>query len=603
MSLDRPDLAWLALALPALALVLVLLYARRRRRVVHALGDTPLLERLGGRGLAGFPWARLLLVVPAAAALGVAALGPRWGSRDEDTESRSANVVLAMDISKSMLAPDVSPDRLERARLLARRIVREMRTDRVGLVVFAGRAYVLSPLTTDHGALDLYLDALDPQIVSQGGSSLAAALAQAADLARGRVETGGDRAVVLVSDGEALEEEAAVRSAAERAARAGVRVFTVGVGTARGSPIPEYDADGRRQGYKRDEDGRVVISRLGEALLRDVAQATNGDYFDLADPGAAGALIRELRTLEQSTSESAQRTTQREQYAWFVALALVLLALDGWLVRRAVRPPAATSDLAPEEPEAVPARGTRRRLPFARAAAALVLLVSMTAFGIGDVERGNRLYREGRFEEAVAAYQAALADGGASAELHYNLGTALLALKRYAEAERHLQLALQEVDPALRERAYYNLGNRFLEAARAGADPRAQAQQYDAAVEAYQHALRLAPDDVDAKWNLELAQREREEQEQQQPPPQDEPQEQDDQNRQDEQQAREQQGQAAPAQGQTGQGTRSGSRFEQQPMTRAQAEQILAAVEQDERDLTRDKLRKGQRRTPVARDW
>src|SRR5690606_32462792 len=151
------------------AAAFMLLYARRRRRVAQALGELSLLERLGGRGLAAFPWRRVLLVVPAAAALGFATLGPRWGTRDEVTESRSANVVLTMDISKSMLAPDVAPDRLERARLLARRIVREMRTDRIGLVVFAGRAYVLSPLTTDHGALDLYLDALDPQIVSQGG--------------------------------------------------------------------------------------------------------------------------------------------------------------------------------------------------------------------------------------------------------------------------------------------------------------------------------------------------------------------------------------------------------------------------------------------------
>src|SRR5690606_36477868 len=213
-------------------------------------------------------------VVPAAAALGFATLGPRWGTRTEPTESRSANDVLTMDISKSMLAPDISPDRLERARLLARRIVHEMRTDRIGLVVFAGRAYVLSPLTTDHGALDLYLDALDPQIVSQGGSSLAVALTQAADLARGRVETGGDRAVVLVSDGEALEEADAVRNAAERAARAGVRVFTVGVGTDAGSPIPDYDAAGRSQGYKRDENGEIVISRLDTGLLRDVARAT-----------------------------------------------------------------------------------------------------------------------------------------------------------------------------------------------------------------------------------------------------------------------------------------------------------------------------------------
>ena len=165
MTFDRPDLLWLAVLLPVATVAFLLLYARRRRRVAQALGDASLLERLGGRGLAAFPWRRLLLVVPAAAALGFAALGPRWGTREGVTESRSANVVLAMDISKSMLAPDVTPDRLERARLLARRIVREMRTDRIGLVVFAGRAYVLSPLTTDHGALDL-VSQVGPQIPS-----------------------------------------------------------------------------------------------------------------------------------------------------------------------------------------------------------------------------------------------------------------------------------------------------------------------------------------------------------------------------------------------------------------------------------------------------
>ncbi len=603
MSFDRPDLFGLVVLLPLLTALFVVLFARRRRRVVESLGDAPLLERLGGRGLAAFPWRRLLLVVPAAAALGFAATGPRWGTDDQATESRSVNVVLAMDISKSMLAPDITPDRLERARLLARRLLREMRTDRIGLVVFAGRAYVLSPLTTDHGALDLYLDALDPQIVSQGGSSLAAALAQATDLARGRVESGGDRAVVLVTDGEALEDVDAVRDAAARGARAGVRVFTVGVGTAAGSPIPDYDEAGRRTGYKRDEGGEIVISRLGERLLRDVASATNAEYYDLADGGATGALVDDLHSLQRATSEGGQRTTRREQYAWFVALALVLLALDGWLVRRDVRPVRRAAP-EPDTPiEVVPARGTRRRLRAARAAALLVLTLAAGGFGIGDIERGNRLYREGRFEEAVAAYQAALADGATGPELHYNLGTALLALRRYAEAERHLEIALRDVDPVLRERAYYNLGNRYLEAARAGGDPRAQVQQYDAAVEAYQHALRLTPDDVEAKWNLELALREREEKQEQQQQPQEEPQEQDDQNREDEQQARDQGGGAQPSQGPSGQGAESGGRFENQPMTREQAEQILAAVEQDERDLTRDKLRKGQRRTPVTRDW
>lgn len=600
MSFDRPDLIWLAFLLPLLVALGVTLHVRRRRRAIAALGEAALLERLGAHGLRAFAWRRLGLLTLAAASLGFAMTGPRWGTRAEMTESRALNVVLAMDISKSMLAPDVTPDRLERARLLARRLLREMRTDRIGLVVFAGRAYVLSPLTTDHGALDLYLDALDPAIVSQGGSSLAAALAQASDLARGRVETGGDRAVVLVTDGEALEEEEAVRDAAARAARSGVRVFAVGVGTTAGAPLPEYDQNGVRRGYKRDEAGEIVVSRLNPGLLQDVARATGGAYYTLDDPGSAGALVAELRSLQRATSDSAQRTTQREQYAWFVALALLLLALDAALARRGAG--RASPAVAPAEDRtgiAVPS--TRRPRPRAQQTAAVLLLsVAVSGFGVGDVERGNRLYREGRFEEAVAAYNAALEDGASEPVLHYNLGTALLALRRYAEAERHLEIALRDVDPELRQHAYYNLGNRFLEAARAGGDPNAREQQYTAAVEAYKHALRLAPADPQAKWNLEMAQRERDEQQQQQSPQQQE--EQEEQDQQDEEQARQSSGQQ-PSQGQSGQERESGSQFEQQPMSREQAEQLLAAIEQDERELTRDKLRKGQRRTPVARDW
>ena len=600
MTFDRPDLLWLSFVLPLLVGAGVLLFARRRRTVMHALGETALLERLGGAGLLAFPWRRLVLLVLGAASLGFAAAGPRWGLVDQPTESRAVNVVLAMDISKSMLAEDVSPNRLERARLLARRLMREMRTDRIGLVVFAGRAYVLSPLTTDHGALDLYLDALAPDIVSQGGSSLAAALAQASDLARGRGDTGGDRAVVLITDGEALEEEGAVMDAAERAERNGVRVFTVGVGTEEGAPVPDFDpgSDDLR-GYKRDEGGRIVISRLGADLLRDVARTAGGSYYALDDAGAVGALVDELRELQRAASEGTRRTTRREQYAWFVAFALVLLALDAWLARpRTPRIPA--SETAAPAPAAVQ-RPRRRRRPVMQTAAVLALCLFGTGYGVGDLERGNRLYREGRYEEAVAAYRGALEDGEGTPELHYNLGTALLALGRYTEAERHLQLALRDVDPALRHRAYYNLGNRYLRAARENTDARAQTTQLDAAIEAYKRALRLAPSDAEAKWNLELAQRKRDEQQQQQSPQQQQQDEQD-QNQQEDQQARNQAG-AQPSQGQAGQGSDSGSQFEQQPMTREQAEQILAAVEQDERELTREKLRRGQRRTPVARDW
>ena len=334
MSFDAPALLWLAGALPLVVGVGVWLWTRRRRRAARALGSPGLLERLGAGDLTRFPVWRLGLLVVAAAALGLGAAGPRWGLESVEERTSSADLVLALDVSKSMLAADLSPNRLERERVLARRVLRELPGDRIGLVAFAGRAYVLAPMTVDHGALQLYLDALDPDIVSQGGSSLASAVRQATDLARGPQDAGRG-VVLLVTDGEALEEEGAVLEAAERASRLGITIHAVGVGTPDGSPIPESDGDGGRvQGYKRGPDGEVVITRLNEALLEAVARETGGRYLRLGAAGATDAVLRTLQGLERTEGDSQRRVREKERYGWFLALALALLALDGLLAVR-----------------------------------------------------------------------------------------------------------------------------------------------------------------------------------------------------------------------------------------------------------------------------
>lgn len=228
---------------------------------------------------------------------------------------------------------------------------------------------------------------------------------------------------------------------------------------------------------------------------------------------------------------------------------------------------------------------------------ALTAMVLVTTGGVlGGPERGNRLFRAGNYAEAVAEYRDALRDGDDSPTLRYNLGTALLHLGRYDEAQEHLEAALDAVDPELRQWAYYNLGQRFLEHARTGTDPRAAMGLYDAAVEAYRQALRLRPDDGDAKWNYELALRERQDQMQQQGGGGD----------QGEQQEQPQQGD--PGQGGGSEQPPSGDRQPQpqagrQPLTPEQAERILSGVEQDERELFRDKLRRGRPTARPARDW
>ncbi len=331
MSFENPGLLWLALALPAGVVAALWLWIRRRRRAVEALGAPSLLERLGAGDLARTPWDRAALLLGAALALGIAAAGPRWGLESVDQETASADVVLALDVSKSMLARDVPPDRLELERVLARRILRELAGDRIGMVAFAGRAYVLAPMTVDHSALQLYLDGLDPEIVSQGGSSLAAAVEQATDLALGRDESRQDT-VLLVTDGEELEDEDAVVEAAERAARAGIVVHTVGVGTPDGAPIPEVTSGPSGENverYKRDEEGEIVITRLNEGLLRRVAEITGGRYRRLGEAGTTDAVVRTLRGLDRTAGESEQQVREKARYAWFVALALALLAVDG----------------------------------------------------------------------------------------------------------------------------------------------------------------------------------------------------------------------------------------------------------------------------------
>ena len=586
MSFSRPELLGLVLLAPVLAVLAVGAYARRRRRVARLLADSELLDRLGGAGLDRFPRLRLVLIGSAAALLGFAMSGPRWGLREIAGRSTGRSVVLALDVSKSMLAEDTRPNRLERERLFVRRLLREMPGDRIGLVVFAGRAYVLSPMTVDQGALNLYIDALDPGVVSQGGSSLASAIEQATDLARGPSETGGDRAVILVSDGEALEELATVRDAADRAARSGVRFFTVGVGTAEGATIPELDATDRPIGLKEDENGKVVISKLDADLLRDVSRRTAGRYFELDQAGSTAMLLSALGGMAQSENEPGTRFEPKDRAGLFIGVALLLLLLDQLIEQRSIIVSSSQ-------------RRDRRFPPAARAAALLAVLILTSGAGPGDVERGNRHYRAGRYKEAVEAYEAALRDGNDSRELRYNLGTALLRLGKYDEAEQQFHDALEAVDPDLRERTFYNLGNRFLDAALGEGDGQAKGPLLDAAAEAYRRALRIDSQDPAAKWNLEMSLREQEQNQQ--------PSQGGNQNPQGNPKPQDQQ--------QDGQGGSGGSSTDQPqpeprpgdsdrvPLTREQADRVLSAVEQDERDLTREKLRKGQRRTPVRRDW
>jgi Ca-activated chloride channel family protein len=310
---------------------------RRRRRVADAIGERALVHRLLGADLHAVPWARVVAMLLAATALGLAVAGRGWGAAAEARRA-TGDVVLVLDASNSMLAEDAAgaPDRLEAERHAALEIARALRGTPVGVVAFAGRAWILTPPTADFGAVEMYLETLSPEMVTQTGSSLAAALRQGIALLATRGDASRGGTIVLISDGDALEPRDSVLAAARLAARAGFVVHTLGAGTPAGAQVPDIDwATGRRRGYKTDpETGRTAVSRLDEPLLREIASASGGTAARLSDARAVDRLVARL----PAGAGGAPRAGTLG-YEWPLGLALLLLAGDAVGERRIRREP------------------------------------------------------------------------------------------------------------------------------------------------------------------------------------------------------------------------------------------------------------------------
>jgi Ca-activated chloride channel family protein len=328
LTLAHPALRHLIALFPVIALAALLLWTRRRRAAAAALGDAALVNRLAP-ALSRLPRRRVALLTLAALLLGIAAAGPTWG-REPVPAPRAADVVLILDASNSMLVEDVRPNRLERERALARDLVRRMQGARVAIVVFAGSGYVVAPLTRDYDALDAYLEALTPEMVPQGGTSISNAMRQGAALFFGGPGERPRGALVLMSDGDALEEQRDIELSASLLARAGIALHTVGIGTPAGGPVPDIEpGTGRRVGFKRDLDGSLARSALGEPLLQSLAEVTRGSYRRATESSAA-ELAAAVNTVRPGGPDWTQ-VRPGNRYEWFLGAALALLALDSLL--------------------------------------------------------------------------------------------------------------------------------------------------------------------------------------------------------------------------------------------------------------------------------
>ncbi len=304
---------------------------RARKRALAQFGDLALVQKLSATLSRRARAAKSVLMLLAVAFLVLAMARPQFGTRVETVTSEGQDVMVALDVSRSMLAEDVAPNRLERARLEIMRILQGLDGDRIGLVAFAGNAFVQSPLTLDYGAAALFLNAMDTDLIPVQGTNLGEALTVALDAFE--EGTRDHRVLVVVTDGE--DHEGEIEEALERALDEGVQIHTVGIGSLDGVPIPEFTAEGERSGFVRDDEGAVVTTRLDESTLQRVAQATGGRYFPALGPGAnLDALVEEVAGGEGRELEAREITRFEEQFQIFLGFALLLLLAEGLIPER-----------------------------------------------------------------------------------------------------------------------------------------------------------------------------------------------------------------------------------------------------------------------------
>jgi Ca-activated chloride channel family protein len=322
---------WL-LALVALLAVGGAVSLLRRRAALRAACGA-LAGRVAPRAGLARPAARLSLSLAGLALLAVALAQPQCGTRAQLSQRWGADLVVVLDVSRSMEARDVRPSRLERARLEVGALLDRLAGDRVGVVVFAGEAFVQCPLTTDYAAARLFLRAVGPDAVPQQGTALANALLGAKELLDGAERGSRGKVVLLVSDGE--DHDGQVASAVTTLADAGIRLHVLAVGTADGAPIPIVDARGEVTGWRRDRRGNPVASRLDEATLRLVADRGGGRLFVAGDPGRGlDALVEALATEERGELGERITVSYEDRYA-YAAFPAFLLLLAGLLLRDA----------------------------------------------------------------------------------------------------------------------------------------------------------------------------------------------------------------------------------------------------------------------------
>lgn len=588
------------LALPAMAGLEAWLTGRDRERTARLVAR-PLWARVLRRPAERWRYARLTLLLLGAVGIVLALARPQWGIVREKVEREGVDVVLVLDTSGSMATEDVSPSRFFLARQALSALIARLGGDRFGLVAFEGEAYPLVPLTLDADALGLFLETVEPGIVPAPGTSVGVGLAKGLDLFVDKERR--NKVMVLVSDGEDLEGD--VEESVRKARESGVVVHAVGVGTEAGQPVPDFDREGRRVGFKRDPAGAAVVSRLNMATLEAIARGSGGRAFRITPTDASlSALASAIEGMEQKTlaREFSYRRKERFQVPlgaglFSIALGLLLplpergprsasVAATALVLLLALAVPARAQQAAPASPAPPADRGSR---------VADELLLRPRRL----TEEGRRHYAEGNHPQALSSFERAAETRPLDPRSRFNLADGLYKNGKFEEAATLFRSLGEDAASPLAAPSRFNLGNALF-----------QKQDYPGAVRAYRDALRLAPDDLETRRNLELALRALEEQEEQRKRQQDQkdrsdPKEQGkDQPKPPGEKQGDQKGDQRRSEPPKTPEERQDERFRQEAgMPKERAMQLLEALQQNEKAEQRKLLQARRARRKGGKDW
>ena len=562
-----PIYLYLLAVIPVLAIIRFLTYRNQKKRL-RKFGDPKLLRELMP-DVSRFRPAVKFWILQGALALLIAMLArPQFGTKINNEQRVGIETIIAMDISNSMMAEDITPSRLDRSKMMVENLVDHFTNDKIGLIVFAGDAFVQLPITSDYVSAKMFLSSIDPSMMATQGTDIARAIEMATHSFT--QEEGIGKAIIVITDGE--DHEGGALEAAKAAKDAGMRVYVLGVGSTKGSPIPIPGTGD----YMKDNTGNTVMSALNEDMCRQVAQAGGGAYIHVENNSAAqDQLDTELDKLAKKETTSTVYSEFDEQFQAVAILALLLLILEICIFDR--RNPLI---------KRLSLFGSKKKA----AATMLLLMVAATASAQQAdrqyIREGNKQFRLGQYDKAEVSYRKAVEKNPKNPQAAYNLGNALMAQKKDSAAVQQFEQSTRiETNPLRKAAAYHNMGVICQ-----------THKMYGEAIEAYKNALRNNPNDDETRYNLVLCKHLKKKQDEKQKQNQ---QNKDDQNKKDDQKKDDKKDQK--------QDKKDDKQQEQQKpqMSKDNAEQLLNAAIQNEK-MTQDKMKKAQQqpqRRAVQKNW